>query len=364
MALPTAVGFLELMWHWTARFAPPGDIGRWSDAEIAGALRWEGEPAVLIGALLDSRFLDHDFNHRLIVHHWSEHADDAIHIALARRLETFADGTRPSTRRLSSKERETLEKRFRAHKSAQKRTKARSGALPEPEPEPLPLVRTAPPPPAGGLASVVPSNEPANPPPAPPPRAGGNGRTAPDRQGAPGEIQAVREEVAGLEVEVSKLTRIPVDILRTRTSRTPSGAVIVNLDGCDRLPWLITTRDKLLEMKLSAQADAHDRQLAAEPPPPPGITDWIVEQGGLETTARAIAEHLRAREAELQANADTSAQATTRVDFVARSTARVEMIRAWARERGAPADAAGVIEILGPRIRQAESDLAEEPQPP
>ena len=36
---PYAVGILESLWHLTARYAPQGDIGRFSDEEIA---RWVG----------------------------------------------------------------------------------------------------------------------------------------------------------------------------------------------------------------------------------------------------------------------------------------------------------------------------------
>ena len=37
---PTALGYLELLWHFTAVYAPEGDIGRYSDKRIEGAMDW------------------------------------------------------------------------------------------------------------------------------------------------------------------------------------------------------------------------------------------------------------------------------------------------------------------------------------
>jgi len=44
---PTAVGYLELLWHITAKYTPQGDIGRYSDRRIEAALDWvgRGKPA-------------------------------------------------------------------------------------------------------------------------------------------------------------------------------------------------------------------------------------------------------------------------------------------------------------------------------
>lgn len=78
-----AIGILETLWHWTARFAPRGDIGRWTDVQIEAGLGWSG-PEGLIPALLESRWLDSDQTHRLIVHDWAQHADDATKKVLHR----------------------------------------------------------------------------------------------------------------------------------------------------------------------------------------------------------------------------------------------------------------------------------------
>lgn len=79
-----AVGILELLFHFTARYAPRGDVGRWSDARIATACDWPGEPSVLVDALVDSGWLDRDEAHRLLVHDFHDHADQAVKKALDR----------------------------------------------------------------------------------------------------------------------------------------------------------------------------------------------------------------------------------------------------------------------------------------
>lgn len=99
-----AVGILELLWHFTAEYAPRGDIGRHTDIAIAKAVHWRGNPAKLIDALVQCRLLDLSQASRLVVHDWADHADDATHMKLARAREFFFDGGLPSTRRLSGQE--------------------------------------------------------------------------------------------------------------------------------------------------------------------------------------------------------------------------------------------------------------------
>ena len=94
VSISHAVGILECLWHTTASCAPRGDIGRLEDEIIAESCFWEGEAPDLIEALVKEHWLDRHDEHRLIVHHWSEHADDAVHKRLADKGETFADGAR------------------------------------------------------------------------------------------------------------------------------------------------------------------------------------------------------------------------------------------------------------------------------
>jgi hypothetical protein len=73
-----ACGILELLWHLTARYAPRGDIGRFSDAMIADHLDWKGKPDQLVAALVDSGWLERDKIHRLIVHDWKDHCEQTV----------------------------------------------------------------------------------------------------------------------------------------------------------------------------------------------------------------------------------------------------------------------------------------------
>ncbi len=75
----SAVGVLECLWHFTARHAIRGDIGRWSDAEIADRVDWSAEDVErLIAALVDAGWLDRADVHRLIVHDWHDHCDESV----------------------------------------------------------------------------------------------------------------------------------------------------------------------------------------------------------------------------------------------------------------------------------------------
>ena len=72
------VGVLESMWHFTASYAKRGDIGRWSNEEIAAGIEWGGDVDALILALIQSGFLDECPEHRLLVHDWANHADQSV----------------------------------------------------------------------------------------------------------------------------------------------------------------------------------------------------------------------------------------------------------------------------------------------
>lgn len=72
-----AVGVLESLWHWTARFAVAGNIGKFSNDQIARGIGWRGDAEKLIGALFESRWIDKSATERLVVHDWHDHADDA-----------------------------------------------------------------------------------------------------------------------------------------------------------------------------------------------------------------------------------------------------------------------------------------------
>ncbi len=85
-----AAGTLELLWIATARNAPPGDIGRFSNEDIAIQVYWEGNADELVGALVETGWLDSSSQHRLVVHDWHEHAPRYIHAWMKSKGLTFA----------------------------------------------------------------------------------------------------------------------------------------------------------------------------------------------------------------------------------------------------------------------------------
>lgn len=78
------LGYLEALWHFTGRFTPQGNVGKYSDLQIEAWIEWEGEPGALIKALADSHWIDADETHRYLVHDWQEHADHTTKVALKR----------------------------------------------------------------------------------------------------------------------------------------------------------------------------------------------------------------------------------------------------------------------------------------
>ncbi len=55
---PMAVGLIEMLIHFTAQYAPRGDIGRYDDKRIAAGLDWPGNPQKLIDGLVATRWVD------------------------------------------------------------------------------------------------------------------------------------------------------------------------------------------------------------------------------------------------------------------------------------------------------------------
>lgn len=72
--LPTAIGYLELLWAFAGKKAAQGNIGKWPDGAIARACYWMGRPELFTQALLDAGFIEADNEHRFTVHDWREHA--------------------------------------------------------------------------------------------------------------------------------------------------------------------------------------------------------------------------------------------------------------------------------------------------
>ena len=101
-----AVGLLESLWHLTARECPAGDIGKLSDEDIALAIDYRGDESAMIEALVQCGWIERSQEFRLVVHDWDQHADDAVHVRLARARLFFSCGEPPKLVRLGGTERQ------------------------------------------------------------------------------------------------------------------------------------------------------------------------------------------------------------------------------------------------------------------
>jgi len=90
-----ALGLLEALLDWTFQYAVRGDIGRFSDAEIAAGIGYAGTPSRLVDALVVTRWLDACAQARLVVHDLAEHAPWSWRRSLQRRNVDFAVAVTP-----------------------------------------------------------------------------------------------------------------------------------------------------------------------------------------------------------------------------------------------------------------------------
>ena len=142
--LYVAVGILELLWHLTAREAPRGDIGKLSNEDIALSLDYRDDADKLITTLIECHWLDESFEHRLIVHDWHIHSDDAVDSRLARAVLRYANGAMPRMAKLGKAEKAaisaqySLAQRTTAPDGSRQHPTAPTGSLPVPVPVPVP----------------------------------------------------------------------------------------------------------------------------------------------------------------------------------------------------------------------------------
>lgn len=92
---PEAMGLLEGLWHFTARSAPQGDIGRCTNREIARGCYSERDGDELVRAFIAAGWLDTHEQHRLVVHDWHDHAEEAVKKLLERRRLPFLSLSAP-----------------------------------------------------------------------------------------------------------------------------------------------------------------------------------------------------------------------------------------------------------------------------
>ncbi|WP_339742623.1 hypothetical protein [uncultured Rubinisphaera sp.] len=85
------MGLLECLWHVTAKNRPMGDIGYFSNDDIALLLDWDDSADELIEALVETCWLDRDDEFRLIVHDWSEHVPNYLKGNFSKHHRIFAD---------------------------------------------------------------------------------------------------------------------------------------------------------------------------------------------------------------------------------------------------------------------------------
>ncbi len=85
------VGLLESTWKLCRTSAKAGDIGQYSNEDIAAAIEYAGDADEMIAALVESGWLDEDPEYRLIVHDWSDHVPTYLKGNFAKHGKTFAD---------------------------------------------------------------------------------------------------------------------------------------------------------------------------------------------------------------------------------------------------------------------------------
>lgn len=74
-----ALGIVEALCnHFAPRSCPQGNVGRCTDDEIASGCYSSRDGAQLVQALVDSGWLDASEQHRLVIHDWPDHADEAV----------------------------------------------------------------------------------------------------------------------------------------------------------------------------------------------------------------------------------------------------------------------------------------------
>jgi len=128
-----AKGVLTSIWHFAATQAPRGDIGKWSDEEIAAAIGWDGEAEDLVEALVTARWVDRSQRHRLLVHDWPVHCEQIVkRTPIVKKFGFASDDDSYSL------EPDTTEVRQRLCNSQSDASDSHDSLTPEPEPEPEP----------------------------------------------------------------------------------------------------------------------------------------------------------------------------------------------------------------------------------
>lgn len=70
VSLPTGVGHLHFFWWWAMDYAQDGDLSKYDSGDISDASEWDGDPEILLKALIESKFIDPDKK----IHDWFDYA--------------------------------------------------------------------------------------------------------------------------------------------------------------------------------------------------------------------------------------------------------------------------------------------------
>lgn len=126
-------GILESIWIVTSAKLPAGDIGRWTNEEIAAAIEYPGDADALISALIRRRFLDEipEELGRLYVHDWHDHLDQQTKRTLSRWDRTYGNGMPVSWKQPGRPKHD--------EKLVETSNKLATTSLPVPVPVPVPL---------------------------------------------------------------------------------------------------------------------------------------------------------------------------------------------------------------------------------
>lgn len=135
--MATMRGIIESLWLVASINWPRGDVGRWSNRQIAAAIDTDVDPDELMRALVNNGLLDElpAESGRLYVHDWHEHCDRHVNVRLLKRRETYANGA-PARRKESGDD----EEREGTRENARQRSGTRRDPMPEPAPAPEPEV--------------------------------------------------------------------------------------------------------------------------------------------------------------------------------------------------------------------------------
>jgi hypothetical protein len=65
--LHDAVGIVEMLFHYSSSYCPNGAIGKFSDDDLAHAVGWRKSPSLLVGHLVESRWIEFHAEKRLVL---------------------------------------------------------------------------------------------------------------------------------------------------------------------------------------------------------------------------------------------------------------------------------------------------------